>query len=48
MNIFAGKSLAVGDSKKEAASLCTADCVLLLPLKALRQECDKHPATSLN
>jgi hypothetical protein len=31
-----------------AVSLCAADCVLLFPLQALKQECDKHPITSLH
>ena len=46
--IFAGKSVAVGDSKKETVSLCAADCVFLFHLQALKQGCVKHPVTSLN
>ena len=42
---FAGKSVAVSNSRKETVSLCAA-VLLSFPLQALKQECDKHPVSS--
>jgi len=45
--IFAGKSVAVGDIRKETVSLCAADWVLVFPLQTLKQDYDKFSVTSL-